>query len=339
MKRRNFIRHAGYASLAFSGLQFMSCTGNSTPKKLPALSSFDSKFSNLTAPDLKGLFFKLSLAQWSLNKAIRGGEMDPLDFAEKARLMGFSGIEYVNHLYKSSYENADNQLQAIKGLGKELLTRSKDNGQENLIIMIDGEGDLASSDKNARKEGVEKHHKWVDLASFLGCHSIRINLFGDGSRESQIAGSIDSMSQLCDYAAPMNINIIVENHGGNSSDPDFVAEIIKGTQKANAGTLPDFGNFCLEREGGERWGTPCIKEYPDIYEGIQKMMPYAKGVSAKSYAFDAKGDETKIDYYKMLQVVKTANYTGHIGVEYEGEIDEVEGILATRDLLIKAGKG
>lgn len=340
MKRRTFIRNTGYAGLALTATSIISCKGktSTTTSTTPPAGDFNSKFMNIPAPDLKGLFCKLSLAQWSLNKAIRGGEMDPMDFAEKAKLMGFSGIEYVNHLYEKSYKDAPNTLEAIKSLGKNLLTRSKDNGIENLLIMIDGQGDLAASDKKARTEGVDQHKKWVDLANFLGCHSIRINLFGDGSREAQAKASIESMRQLCEYAAPLNVNIIVENHGGNSSDPNYMTEVMKGVNLPNAGVLPDFGNFCIEREGGERWGAPCINEYPDYYKAVEMMMPYAKAVSAKSYGFDAKGDETKIDYYKMMKVVKAAGYTGHVGVEYEGETDEVEGIIATRDLIVKAGK-
>jgi len=145
------------------------------------------------------------------------------------------------------------------------------------------------------------------------------------------------MRLLGEYAKDQNINIIVENHGGFSSDPHWVKRVMDKVNLPNVGTLPDFGNFCIAREGGERWNAPCINEYPDIYEAIKIMMPYAKAVSAKSYAFDDKGDETKIDYYKMLKVVKDAGYKGYIGVEFEGEIDEEAGIIKTRDLLVKAG--
>jgi len=333
MKRRNFIRNVSYASLAYGGLHLAGCASDSST------SNKGTKNDKAAAQDSsEALFFKLSLAQWSLNRAIREGGMNPLDFAEKAKKLGFGELEYVNHLYSKSYLEAPNMLQAIKGVGKDLLMRSKDNDIENLIIMIDGEGDLASSVEKGRKEGVEKHHKWVDLANYLGCHSICINLLGEGTFENQVEQATKSMRELCEYAKPQNVNIIIENHGGNSSNPAFVAKVIEGSGMPNAGTLPDFGNFCIKREGGERWGAPCVEEYPDIYEGIQKMMPYAKGVSAKSYNFDAEGNETKIDYYKMMKVVKDAGYKGYVGVEFEGEMDEEKGIIATRELLIKAGK-
>ncbi len=337
MKRRNFIRNVGYASMAYGSLHLLSCD-NRLPSKTTITETVESSTPKPEILDAEALFFKLSLAQWSLNRAIREGGMDPLGFAKKAKELGFEGIEYVNHLYGKSYMEAPNMLEAIKRVGKDLLVRSKDNGIENLIIMIDGEGDLASENEKGRKEGIEKHHKWVDLANFLGCHSIRINLFGEGSYDSQVEQATKSMRELCEYAQPQDINIIVENHGGNSSNPAFVAKVIEGCGMSNAGTLPDFGNFCIKREGGKRWGAPCVEEYPNIYEGINKMMPYAKGVSAKSYDFDAEGNETKIDYYRMMKVVKDAGYKGYVGVEFEGEMDEEKGIIATRDLLIKAGK-
>jgi len=339
MKRRNFIRHAGYAGLALTTMPIISCTGKtpSTTPPTPPTGGFNSKFLNIPAPDLKGLFCKLSLAQWSLNRAIRGGDMDPMDFAEKAKLMGFSGIEYVNHLYESSYKDAPNMLEAIKSLGKNLLTRSKDNGIENLIIMIDGQGDLAAADKKAREEGVDKHKKWVDLANSLGCHSIRINLHGDKSKESQMQASMESMRQLCEYAAPQNVNIIVENHGGNSSDPNFLTAVMKGVNLPNAGTLPDFGNFCIERDGGQPWEGECIKSY-DRYLGVKEMMPYAKAVSAKTHNFNADGNEPDTDYLKMMKIVKDAGFRGWVGIEFEGEGEAYDGIQKTIDLLRKVGK-
>ena len=333
MKRRNFIRNAGYAGLALGGLHWVACNGDSSTTNKKTTTE-----KTITTSNPDDLFFKLSLAQWSLNRAIREGGMNPLDFAKKAKELGFAGIEYVNHLYGKSYMEAPNMLEAIKGVGKDLLVRSKDNGIESLIIMIDGAGDLANENETERKKGIENHHKWVDLAKFLGCHSIRVNLHGEGTRQNQIEQGTKSMRELCEYAKPQGINVIVENHGGNSSDPTFVAKVLDDCGMSNAGTLPDFGNFCIRREGDKRWGAPCVEEYPDIYEGIAKMMPYAKGVSAKSYDFDANGDETKIDYYKMMKVVKDAGYTGYVGVEFEGEMDEEKGIIATRDLLVKAGK-
>ena len=281
-------------------------------------------------------FFKLSLAQWSLNKEMRGKTMDPFDFAKESKAMGFEGLEYVSGLYYEWLEEQGDD--GMKLLTERLLAKSKEYGMENLLIMIDGMGDLGIQDEKKRLEGVEKHKPWIDMAEQLGCHSIRVNLFGDGTYEEQLAASADSMKKLGEYGATKNIHVLVENHGGLSSDPEWVVKVMKKAGSTHVGTLPDFGNFCIEREGGQRWSAPCVNEYPDYYKAVGMMMPYAKAVSAKSYAFNAEGDETKIDYKRMLKVIKDAGYTGYIGVEYEGEKPGVEGSMETKNLLLRLAK-
>lgn len=280
-------------------------------------------------------FFKLSLAQWSLHKMIQSGEISPLDFAEKAKELGFEGIEYVNHLYSEELKKDEDPKKAMNDLLTILKSKSEEFGIKNLIIMIDGEGDLATADEGERNQAVEKHKKWVDAAQSLGCHSIRVNLFGTNNPEEWVTTSVDGLKKLSEYAATKKVNVIVENHGYLSSNADLLTEVIQKVKMSNCGTLPDFGNFCLEREGGQRWGAPCVKEY-DKYQGVKELMEYAKAVSAKSYAFDDQGNETTIDYPRMLEIVKNAGYTGFIGVEYEGEGNEIEGIKATRELLLRS---
>lgn len=283
-------------------------------------------------------FFKLSLAQWSLHKAMISGEMSPLDFAQKAKELGFEGIEYVSQLYREELKKDPDPQKAMKKLLETLKSKSEQHNIQNLIIMVDGEGDLAVVDEKERNNAVENHKKWVDAAQFLGCHSIRVNLFGANDPGQWKAAATDGLSKLSDYAAGKNINVIVENHGHLSSDAALLVEVMKQVNKPNCGTLPDFGNFCLEREGGARWGAKCIREYPK-YQGVKEMMPYAKAVSAKSYDFDAEGRETTIDYKKMLEIIKASGYNGFIGVEYEGDrLSETEGIIATRDLLLSTAK-
>ena len=202
--------------------------------------------------------------------------------------------------------------------------------------MIDGEGDLSFSDEKATKTAIENHKKWIDAAQFLGCHSIRINLFGEEDPEVWVTNSVNSLKALAAYAAPKNVNIIVENHGGLSSNAALLARVMTTVAMDNVGTLPDFGNFCLKREEGARWGAACVEEY-DKYKGIAELMPFAKGVSAKSYAFDANGDETTVDYYKMMQIVKDSGFEGYIGTEFEGDVeDPTAGIAATKALILKA---
>jgi len=282
-------------------------------------------------------FFKLSLAQWSLSKPIHNGEMDPMDFAEKANEMGFEGIEYVSQLYTPILEKGKTSEVAMKNLLDSLKARSERFNVKNILIMVDGEGDLATPNETDRNLAVENHKKWVNAAQFLECHSIRVNLFGSNDAEIWKKNSIDGLKKLGEYASTKGINVLVENHGYLSSNAKLLVEVMEGVNLPNVGTLPDFGNFCLKREGGERWEAKCIEEYPR-YQGIEDLMPFAKAVSAKSYDFNDEGQETTMDYQKILKIVKDAGYTGFIGVEYEGNrLSAEEGIMATKKLLIEEG--
>ncbi|MCM4150081.1 sugar phosphate isomerase/epimerase [Arenibacter sp. N53] len=278
-------------------------------------------------------FFKLSLAQWSIHKMIREDGVDPYTFAEKAKNWGFTGLEYVSQLYNPELEKANYSEEAMAAFVEKSNAEAKKYGLQNVLIMIDGQGNLAVSDEKERNETVEKHKKWVDAAAAMGCHAIRVNLNGSSVPEEWKVNAVDGLTKLATYAATKNINVLVENHGGLSSNGVLHAEVMKAVNMDNCGSLPDFGNFCITRsENG------CAEEY-DNYKGIAELMPYAKAVSAKSHDFDADGNETKLDYPRILKMVKDAGYTGFIGVEYEGSVlSEEQGILATRDLLIKAGK-
>ncbi len=274
--------------------------------------------------------YKYSLAQWSLHKMVEDGG-NPFEFPKEAKALGFDAVEFVTQLYDKK----------IKQLGFEavvdsLKNRNEKHGVKCVLIMVDGEGDLADPDETKRNKAVENHKKWVDAAVILGGHSIRVNTFGSNDPKIWINTVQDGLKKLSEYAATKNINVLAENHGWLSSDAPLLMQAINGVNMPNCGTLPDFGNWCIKRAKGERWGE-CEEEYPDYYEGVRLMMPAAKAVSAKAYDFDAEGNQPKIDYVKMLQIVKDAGYKGYIGIEYEGSNrSEKEGIIATRDLLIKA---
>lgn len=283
-------------------------------------------------------FFKLSLAQWSMHKMVFDEGVDPYTFAEKAKGWGFTGLEYVSGLYYKELEKSNFSKEAMAAFVEKNNAESEKHGMQNVLIMIDGQGDLASIDAKERKKAVENHYKWVDAASAMGCHSIRVNLNGSQKPEEWVANSVDGLKQLASYAKDKNVNIIVENHGGLSSNAAMLAEVMKTVNMENCGTLPDFGNFCIKRKGGSYYSGECEEEY-DMYQGVSELMPFAKGVSAKSYNFNEAGNETKIDYSKMLQIVKNSGYTSYIGVEYEGdELGEEAGILATKELLLNASK-
>ena len=281
-------------------------------------------------------FFELSLAQWSMHRMIRNDGADPYGFAEAAKGWGFSGLEYVSQLYRKELEAADYSDDAMQAFVDRCNAEAEKHGVTNLLIMVDGEGDLASDAEATRNEAIERHKKWVDAAAGMGCHSIRVNLNGSDETEAWVANSVDGLGRLAAYAGEKNINVIVENHGGLSSNASLLARVMEEIGRDNCGTLPDFGNFCIRRKDPSNWRAGCADEY-DRYKGVTELMPHAKAVSAKSHDFDAEGNETNTDYVRMLQIVKDAGYTGFIGVEYEGsELSEEEGILATRDLLIKA---
>lgn len=272
---------------------------------------------------------KLSLAQWSLNKLINGGILNPYDFAKIASGYGFTGLEYVSQLYKDIY-SSDNKAKAIENFVKKSLVESQKFGLENVLIMVDEEGDLSIENQSERNQAIENHRRWIDAAAQLGCHSIRVNLYGSSDLEIWKSTSIDSLRKLSDYASASKINILVENHGGYSSNASQLMQVIHAVDLPNCLTLPDFGNFCIDKKE-----NVCIDEY-DKYKGVEELLSKAGAVSAKSYDFDKHGNETQIDYQRMLTLVKNSGYSGHIGVEYEGRrLSEKEGILSTKKLIEK----
>ncbi|MFZ9861489.1 MAG: sugar phosphate isomerase/epimerase family protein [Gemmataceae bacterium] len=260
--------------------------------------------------------FDISLAQWSLHKAFFAKQKDAGDFAKIAKEeYGIHAIEYVNQFYKDK----KNDEAYVKTLRK----KADDVGVKSVLIMCDGEGQLGNADEKKRKEAVENHYKWVEWAKALGCHSIRVNAASSGSYEEQMDRAADGLRKLTEWASKLNIGVIVENHGGLSSNGAWLAGTIKKVGLKGCGTLPDFGNFRVSKD----------EEY-DRYKGVQELMPFAKGVSAKSHDFDDKGNETKTDYRKMMKIVMAANYHGFVGIEYEGsKLSEADGIMATKKLL------
>ncbi|WP_445734401.1 sugar phosphate isomerase/epimerase family protein [Mariniflexile sp.] len=317
MKRRDFVTKTIGAGAALSVLGIVAC--KNTAKKNDAAMA-------LPKNEDTSLFFKMSLAQWSLHRTLFDNKMDHLDFAAKARSFGFEGLEYVNAFFKDKAEDMSYL--------KEMNTRANSEGQKNVLIMIDGEGTLANSNTKERLKAIENHYKWIEAAHFLGCHAIRVNLAGGTDKEDAVKASVDSLNTLSEYAKGSNINVLVENHGGFSSNGKWMTQVFSQIKNDNCGTLPDFGNFCIEKN--EEKG--CIEEY-DRYVGIKELLPFAKAVSAKSYNFDEKGNDTLLDYYRIMKMVKESGYTGFVGVEYEGnEVSEDKGIELTRDLLIKVGK-
>jgi len=263
-----------------------------------------------------GPLFTISLAQWSLHRTLFAGVLDTLDFPGVAKsVFGIDAVEYVSTFFKDKAEDA--------AYLRELKTRCRDQGVTSVLIMVDGEGNLGDPDESARLRAVEAHKKWIAAAKTLGCHSIRVNAHSRGSYDEQLALAADGLRRLTEFGAGRDLNVIVENHGGLSSNGAWMAALMKRVDHPRCGTLPDFGNFRIE---GDRWY--------DRYTGVAQMMPYAKAVSAKTHEFDADGNETQTDYRRMMKIVLDAGYHGRVGIEYEGDaLSEGEGIVATKRLL------
>ncbi len=272
-------------------------------------------------------WFRVSLAQWSLHKLLFAGEIDNLDFAGEAAAMGFGAIEYVNAFFKD-------RARDVAYLDR-MNERAGDAGVEQLLIMCDGEGDLGDPDAGRRNVAVMNHKKWLGAAAQLGCHSIRVNAASAGSWEEQQKLAADGLRSLCELAEPYGLFVLVENHGGLSSNGAWLAGVMERVDHRLAGTLPDFGNFCMD------WSRADDADaWYDRYRGVAELMPYAKAVSAKSHEFDDAGNEVRTDYARMLGLVKEAGYRGWVGVEYEGGgLDPRAGSIATKKLLERVRGG
>jgi sugar phosphate isomerase/epimerase len=254
--------------------------------------------------------------------------MTNLDFPVMAKKeFGISVVEYVNQFFKDKAED--------KEYLSELLLRCKDNGVRNHLIMIDGEGNLGSPDAAERQKAVENHYKWVDAAHYLGCTTVRVNAFGKGSAQEVQRAAVDGLSRLSAYAQKAGLNVLVENHGSYTSDGKWLLSTIRQVGKPNVGILPDFGNFCIRRDSGELYRGKCLEEY-DKYLAVKEWMPVAKGVSAKTFDFDAAGNCVETDYPRMFSIIKASGFRGIVGIEYEGETtSEPDGIRKTKALLEK----
>ncbi len=263
--------------------------------------------------------FKISLAEWSFHRALFANEMTNLDFPVVTRELGMDGVEYVNQFFKDKAKD-EKYLAELKKI-------AKNEGVNNILIMCDGEGMVGHPEKEERIKTVENHKKWIDAAAFLGCHSIRVNAGSRGEYEEQQKLAADGLHMLCEYGDTKKINVIVENHGGLSSNAEWLVGVMKLVDHKRVGTLPDFGNFVIDRQTGEEY---------DRYKGVELLMPYAKGVSAKSHVFDDEGNERNMDFYRLMKIVKDSGYKGYVDVEYEGsELSERDGVIATKKLLEK----
>lgn len=293
----------------------------------------------------KELFFKIAISQFSFASQFWTKQLDALDFPAKAKELGITGLDYCSMFFA---DKAKDQI-----FLKELKKRSGDAGSYNLRIMIDGEGVLGDLNETARLKAVENHYKWIDAASALGCPMIRVNVGGEGNPADVANAAVDSLGRLIAYGSKQNIDVVVENHIGISCNGAWLAGVMKQVNNSHCGTLADFGNFCVNRtkpETNDIAGyikTKCLEEY-DRYKGITELMPYAKGVHAKTHVFDTTGNDVETDFSRMFKIIKKSGFTGWVSVEYEGGLlkmyskdnkylDDYAGTTATKNLIVKAG--
>ncbi|REG85434.1 TIM barrel protein [Algoriphagus antarcticus] len=307
--RRNFLKSAGLATAAI-GLG------------LPQVA-----FSAKKAAPL----FKISLAEWSLNKQLFSGKMNHLDFPILTKKAGIEAVEYVNQFFKDKAKDMTYL--------KEMKTRADGEGVRSVLIMCDGEGMLGAVSPEERNQTVENHKKWVEAAKFLGCHSVRVNAYSaipwstsqeDYKTSSDLASA--GLRELCEFADDFDINVLIENHGGFSSNGKWLAEMIQKTDHRRAGTLPDFGNFRIATEDGKAISY-------DSYLGVDELMPRAKGVSLKPTVWDDKGNEHPLDYSKMMKLVLAHDFHEYVGIEHGEEGREWESIEEIKIELEKVRSG
>jgi sugar phosphate isomerase/epimerase len=299
----------------------------------------------LYAGPAQELFFSLALSQFSFASQFWTKQLDPLDFPAKTKQLGITGLDYCSMFFA---DKANDQ----KFL-KDLKQRSLDAGCYNLRIMIDGEGVLGDLNEPARLKAVEAHHKWIDAAATLGCPMIRVNVEGEGDPADVAKAAVDSLGRLIEYGSKQHIDVIVENHVGISCNGAWLSDVMKQVNSKHCGVLADFGNFCVNRTKPETQDiagymkTKCLEEY-DRYKGMTELMPFAKGVHAKSHIFDANGNDTETDFNRMFTIIKQSGFTGWVSIEYEGGLlkmytkdvkylDDYAGTTATKNLVEKAG--
>jgi sugar phosphate isomerase/epimerase len=341
--RRNFLRKValGAAGLGLaSSLSARVLANRKSPGNPPILDPS----SPLSPP--RDLFFKIAVSQFSFASQFWTKKLDPLDFPAKSKELGITGLDYCSMFFADKAKDTS-YLNTLR-------QRSADAGAYNLRIMVDGEGVLGDLNETNRLKAVDNHYKWIDAAATLGCSMIRVNVEGEGAPEDVAKVAVDSLGRLISYGSKSNIDVIVENHIGISCNGGWLAGVMKQLNNPHGGTLADFGNFCINRTKPETMDiagymkTKCLEEY-DRYKGITELMPFAKGVHAKSHLFTADGNDQETDFSRMFKIIKDSGFTGWVSVEYEGGLfkmytndskylDDYAGTTATKNLVEKAGR-
>jgi len=306
MKRRQFIHKNLFAAGGVMGL-----------------SQFPGLLQEAWASDLKSEF-KVSIAPWSLTRKPYG-ENDPdgihfLDYPLVARELGFEAIEHDNLHYPGDLPN-DKHLAKMK-------QRTEEAGVTNTLILCGALGDIADSRKSRRKKANFNYERWIEAAQFLGCHQVRVVCSDhiDIDWDEKMKLTVEAVSKLADFAQGHSIELLIENHNGYTSNPNWLVEMIQKVNRPNCGILGDFTEWRIEQ-------NPDVL-YPDPYKGYEILAPYVKSVGAKSTTFDVLGNELVTDYPRMFEILNKVGYQGYIAVEYFGnDLPRRKGTTMTKELV------
>ena len=295
---------------------------------------------------------KISLQCVSFANTLMNGKMSILEFPRIVREdFNIEGAEYWN--IPLIQKRRDSKF--IKELNK----RTSDYGLKNTLMLVDlydlktrESKSICDKDSKRRNEAIEDHKEWIDVAKSIGCSSIRVNLWSEGMNASEVKNiSEEALSKLLEYSSTQDMSIVIENHGGFTSDAGWLVDLMKSINHSKLGTLPDFGtlNFCIEKaqaKEGEMYSSNCLNQY-NKYKGVEEMLPYAKGISAKSISFDSNGEEINTDFERMIKLIKSSSFEGFMAIEYEGALMQMfggdpldylspnQGVLATKRLIEK----
>ena len=252
--------------------------------------------------------FELSIHQYSLKKLFEEGQLDTFAYPGFVKeQFGFTNVEF-------AVEFCD-ALRADPKKGDAIRDRSEQLGVKHRALLCGAEPTLDAPNEKDRQAAVEDHLKWAEVAEHLGCEFIRVRASTEGDRNEQLDHATKGIGALCSALDDSPVSVLIENIAGFSRDPDWLVALVNRIGAKRVGLIADFGNF----EG-------------DIYEGMGRLLPFTKSVCTKSWEFDEQGNETKIDFARMMSILKESSFRGCIAIEYLGK-EPVAGVRKTAELI------
>ena len=270
--------------------------------------------SSLTGKEKKTVDrFHIGIQEYTFNRWLKSGKLNHLDYpALVKKELGISYVEYWNRPFDGKHTDP-----AYVG---ELAKCTRNEGIQNVLILVDEKHELDHADKLERDKSIDLHKAWIDCAEQLGCLAIRVNCRMGGDPKDNLNRAVDGVGRLCEYAKDTSVKVVIEPHGRNSQDPDWLVSVMNALNHSHAGLLPDFNNF---------------GKY-DRYDAVKKTLPFAPAVCAKALKFDKEGNESNTDFERMLKIVHDSEYSGVISIEFEGhDIDPITGSRMTKELILR----